>query len=140
MKNFVVALAAAISIQACTQKLNPGEVPKPVKDAFIKSHPDTPAGWEWEDADYEVNFKEGGRSMSCIINDEGTILETETILTLSDLPANAKTYMEKYYKGKKIKEVSKIEKKGVVSYEVELRRMKIEFDQTGKFVSIGNGK
>ncbi len=109
------------SLAAFSQKLHADKVPAAVKEGLKKSHPRAVATWEWEDANYEANFKEDGKAMSCILNKQGTILETETAISLSDLPATAKTYIDQHYKGKKIKEVAKIVKaNGETAYEAEI--------------------
>lgn len=114
-----IFLLATASFQACSQKLNESKVPQNVKDAFKKAHPGSTASWEWEDANYEANFKEGGKEMSCVISRQGTILETESPITASELPATAASYMNQHYTGKKWKEVAKIVKaNGEVNYEV----------------------
>lgn len=133
MKQILAAtLVVFISCYGYAQKLDKAKVPQPVKDAFKKAHPHSSATWEWEDANYEANFKEGGKTMSCVINPKGTVLETETSIAASGLPANAKAYMDQHYKGKKWKEVAKIVKaNGDVNYEVNVGT-DVLFDANGK--------
>lgn len=101
------------------QKLDAKKVPQAVKDAFKTAHPSSTASWEREDANYEANFTEGGKTMSCVINKQGTILETESPIKASELPSAAIIYMKQHYKGKRWKEVAKIIKaNGEVNYEV----------------------
>ena len=122
MKNISIALVL-LSICFCgyTQTLDANKVPQKVKDAFLKAHPASTALWELEDANYEANFKEDGQSMSCVINKQGKILETESSITETELPVNAKKYMNTHYKGKQWKEVTKIVKaNGEVNYEVNV--------------------
>ena len=122
MKNIFTALVL-LSVCFCgyAQTLYANKVPQKVKDAFIKAHPASTTSWESEDANYEANFKEGGQTMSCVINKQGTILETESSITETELPVNAKKYMNTHYKGKQWKEVTKIVKaNGEVNYEVNV--------------------
>jgi hypothetical protein len=73
--------------------------------------------------------------MACIINKQGTILETETAIALSDLPAKAKTYINQHYKGKKTKEVAKIVKtNGEIAYEAGINGSDVLFDANGNFI------
>lgn len=110
-----------VSFCGYAQKLDAKKVPQTVKDAFKKAHPNSTATWEWEDANYEANFQDGGKAMSCVITRQGTILETESSIAAADLPAAAITYMNQHYKGKKWKEVAKIIKQnGEVIYEVNV--------------------
>lgn len=114
-----------------SQKLNANKVPQTVKNGFKKAHPNTTVSWEWEDANYEANFTEGGKAMSCVIDGKGTILETESPITEAELPAVAKTYVNEHYKGKRWKEIAKIIKaNGEVNYEVNVG-MDVLFDAKG---------
>jgi hypothetical protein len=133
MKNIVVACALIVcSIFSYSQKVDAKKIPQTVKDAFKKAYPNSTATWEWEDANYEANFKEGGKTMSCVIDKQGTILETESAIAASELPVAATTYMNQHYKGKKWKEVAKIVKaNGEVNYEVNAGT-DVLFDANGK--------
>lgn len=114
------------------QKLDAKKIPSKVKEAFQKAHPHATASWEWEDANYEANFKENGKSMSCVISKQGTILETESPITMAELPAGVTTYMSEHYKGKKWKEIAKITKaNGEVNYEVNTGGTDVLFDSNG---------
>jgi len=120
MKNIFAGFALLLlCIGSYSQKLRTEDIPQAVKDAFKKAHVSAKASWEREGASYEANFKEGGRIMSCVIDRQGIILETESSIAASDLPAAARTYMNRQYKDKKWKEVTKIVKaSGEVNYEV----------------------
>lgn len=120
MKKILTALVFLFAITfGYAQKLDAKKVPQAVKDAFKKAHPGSTVSWEREDANYEANFTEGGKTMSCVINKQGTILETESPIKASELPSAATTYMSQHFKGKKWKEVAKIVKaNGEVNYEV----------------------
>lgn len=123
-------------LMCCTygysQKINASKVPQATKNAFKKAHPNSTASWEREDANYEANFTENGKSMSCVIDKQGTILETEAPITEAELPVIAKTYVNEHYKGKKWKEVAKIVKaNGEVNYEVNAGGTDVLFDAHG---------
>lgn len=114
------------------QKANKIQVPATVADALKKAHPDATPKWEREGSDYEANFKEGGKAMSCIIDKQGTILETESTIAASELPTAAATYLRTHYKGKSLKEIEKIVKHdGKTSYEVSVGGKEILFDSNG---------
>ncbi len=135
--NFFIMIAAITftALSACGQKLKESQVPAAARAAFQKQYPNTKASWDKEDANYEVNFKKGGKEMSAIIDENGTIVETETMIAVSDLPASVSDYMNKYYKGIKVKEAAKIVKaNGDVNYEAEIAHKDIVFDGNGKFI------
>jgi Putative beta-lactamase-inhibitor-like, PepSY-like len=122
MKNIFSAILLMLPcLYSYSQKLDAKKVPQEVKNAFTKAHPNANPAWEREDASYEANFKEGGKIMSCVIDKQGTILETESAIAATELPAAARTYMNQHYKGKKWKEVTRIVKAdGNMNYEVNI--------------------
>jgi hypothetical protein len=133
MMALLVAVAGLVSR---AQSLSSAKVPATVKAAFTKAHPGASSKWEWEDANYEVNFKENGKIMSCVLDKQGTILETETEVTMNELPAAAQDFIKQHYKGKKAQEVAKITKaSGEVKYEVRVTGKELLFDANGKNIS-----
>lgn len=131
-RGFLVVIMLVFCVVAFAQKLSTSRVPANVRESFKKAHPSATASWEREDAAYEANFEEEGKIMSCVIDKQGTILETESSITFNELPADAKSYVTQHYKGKKIKEVAKIDKAGGgVAYEVNVQGKDILFDSNG---------
>ena len=56
-------------------------------------------------------------------------------MKVTELPANVLSYVKEHYKGKTIKEASKITKAtGIVNYEAEVSGMDVIFDASGKFI------
>ena len=142
MKRFLLLnLALGCLLSAYTQQISVNKVPSVVMEGFKKVHPRVSATWEWEDANYEANFREGNKSMSCVLDKQGTIIETETMIGLSELPPKARMYLAKNYKGKKVKEVSKIEKAGgQINYEVVMTGKELLFDAAGNFMRVEKEK
>ena len=129
---FLATLALTCGFIGFSQKLAGAKVPQAVKSGLLKAHPNAKATWEWEDKNYEANFTENGKSVSCVLDKQGTILETETPATLAELPAAAQTYVSQHYKGKKAKEVAKISKaNGEIAYEVNYGSGDVLFDSNG---------
>jgi len=137
-KLFIITIVVSISgFSACGQKLKESQVPAAAKAAFQKQYPNTKAGWEKEDANYEVNFRQNGKSMSSVIDKNGTILETETDISVSNLPQSAQAYIKEHYKGAKIKEAAKIVKaSGEVNYEALINGKDVMFDRNGNFIKV----
>lgn len=138
MKHLLLPVVLAFTaLQACSQKLNADKVPATVKASFQKAHPGVQGAWEKEEGNYEVSFKEGGKGMSCVLDEAGSIMETETTISVSELPQHAKDYMQQHYKGSKIKEAAKIVKaNGEITYEAEVKEKDVIFDSTGKFLRV----
>jgi len=135
-KLIMMALIADIAgLSSCAQKLKESKVPAAAIATFQKQYPNTKATWGKEDAVYEVNFKKDGKEMSAIIDEKGTIIETETMIAVSDLPAAILDYMNKHYKGMEVKEAAKIIKaNGDINYEAEIKKKDIVFDANGNFL------
>ena len=106
------------------------KVPDAVKMAFAKAYPNVDdVEWELEDGNFEVEFEMADdQEMSVVYDSNGALIETEVPVPFSELPKAAQAAL----KGKKVKETAKITNaKGVVTYEVELRRKDLLFDAQG---------
>ena len=131
----MTTMAASLVFAACGQKLDASKVPAPVKASFAKEYPGTTAKWEKEKGNYEVNFKKDGSDMSLLIQPNGSIVETETDIKITDLPATVLVYVKEHYPGKNIKEAAKITKADrSVNYEAEINGKDVIFDANGKFI------
>ena len=135
-KLFFIVIAAAIAVlPACGQKLKDSQVPASAKTAFQKKYPGVKGSWDKEGDNYEVNFKQDGKAMSAVIDKNGTIVETETDIPVTDLPVAARDYVKSHYAGVKVKEAAKIVKaNGDVNYEAEVNHKDVIFDVNGKFI------
>lgn len=138
MKKIIFFLAglANLSIAANAQKLTTAQVPATVKASFVKAHPDVKTvKWEKEKNDYEAEFEINGKETSENYTAAGALVEVETAVQLSELPAGVTTYVAAHHKGAKIKEASKIIKAdGSVTYEAAVGGKDLIFDDKGNFV------
>ncbi|HEY1870714.1 MAG TPA: PepSY-like domain-containing protein [Chitinophagaceae bacterium] len=135
IKIFFSIIMVGITLSGFGQKLKDSQVPVAAKNAFENKYPGVTGTWDKEDANYEVNFKKDGKSMSAVIDKNGTIIETETDILVNDLPPAIKTYMQKHYAGSKIKEAAKIVKaNGEINYEAEVDKKDVIFDANGNFI------
>jgi len=118
------------------QKLSADKVPAVVKAGLNKIHPSVAASWEREVANYEANVREGNKEVSVIPDSRGTIVETETEVSLNSLPASAQTYIKDQFNGKKLQEIAKIVKAdGEVNYEVMVNHRDYLFDANGNHLN-----
>ena len=73
--------------------------------------------------------------MSATFDEKGTWLETESKIEINELPSGVVAYVEKNYKGQKIKEAAKLKLPGgVTNYEAEIKGKDLVFDASGKFI------
>jgi len=132
LSTFVIFL---FTITVYSQKPDDRQVPVATKMAFQKGYPGIKGKWEKENSNYEVNFVRGGQIMSAVIDAKGSILETETEITLRDLPASIALYIKEHYRGAKIKKAARILKADrQIEYEAEVQKMDVLFDSNGKFL------
>ena len=131
-KHLFTGVALLFGAAAFSQKLKADRVPAAVKAALKTAHPAATANWEREDANFEANFQEGGRAVSCIITPAGAITETETILPRTELPQSVQLYITQHLAGKKIRETARIIRAdGTTVYEVVAGRKEYLFDAAG---------
>ncbi|MBL7910889.1 MAG: PepSY-like domain-containing protein [Bacteroidia bacterium] len=139
MKTLILTAAAILfTVNTVTaQKIKESEVPKAVTTSFntnfngVKSK-----SWEKEkDGNYEVDFDLNKTKNSATFKADGTLIETETEIAISELPKAASDYLAKNYNGKKVKEAAKIvDAEGNVKYEAEIDNKDLLFDQHGNFI------
>lgn len=116
-------------------------VPDKVQKEFNKLYPNMKeVKWSKEgEEEFEAEFNENGKSISVVINDEGILLETETVIEIKDLPKDVESFVMKNYQDYKITEAAKImDDKGVLTYEAEISKDKekkdLLFDKDGKII------
>ncbi|WP_018621533.1 PepSY-like domain-containing protein [Spirosoma luteum] len=111
-------------------------VPAAVKATVAKLYPGVKdVKWEKEDGNYEAGLTHNGKKLSLVIDAKGNVLETETTIMGSALPASVQEYVAKHYAGKKIKEAAEIvDAKGKKTYEAEIGGKDLIFDAKGQFI------
>lgn len=137
MKHVMTMMAACLMTgSAFAQHVPEKDIPVAVKSAFQKAHPDAKeVKWEKEAGNYEAEFEQNKTEQSVLIDVQGTILETEIEIAVSELPQAACDYVAQHYKGQTVKEAAKITNaKGVVTYEAELKGKDLIFDTKGAFI------
>ncbi|MEO8712136.1 MAG: PepSY-like domain-containing protein [Parafilimonas sp.] len=112
-------------------------VPTAVKNALAKKYPEaTHVTWEKENGNYEANWGgKSGEDNSVQFTPAGNFIEIVKAIPVSELPANVTAYVKSHYNGAKITEAGKVtDAKGKLSYEAEVNRKDIIFDENGNFV------
>jgi hypothetical protein len=137
MKNSILLFAFAMMVSVgFAQKVKSEYVPLVIKIAFEKQYPSVKnATWNKEKNQYEASFDLNKVDNSVLIDESGTILETEVEIELNQLPKGVIEYVKANYKGASVKEAAKITNAaGVVTYEVEIKRVDIIFNDNRKFI------
>lgn len=134
----LMGIMGIVLLASCAnaQKTDASKVPDAVKKSLTKNFPGiTAVKWDKEGNDYEASFKKEGNDMSALFMTDGMLMETETDIAVTALPAAVTEYVKSHYKGKAIKEAAIIVKaNGEKNYEAEVDEMDVIFDASGKFM------
>jgi uncharacterized membrane protein YkoI len=138
MKNlFILLIVFSISlVPAFSQK----STPENVKTEFAKKYPAAQSvKWASEEAnEWEAEFKINGTEMSASFDNKGVWMETETEISVKELPASVTNTIAKKFAGFKTGEASVNETPGMKGYEVELTNgetsLEVIFDNSGKVI------
>ncbi len=112
-------------------------IPPAVKSAFVKKYPDaSKVTWEKEEGNYEANWGgKSGEDNSVQFNPSGDFIEMVKAIPVNELPENVIEYVKQHYSGAKITEAGKVtDAQGKLSFEAEVNRKDIVFDENGNFV------
>jgi hypothetical protein len=136
MKSFIILLTVFFFSVSYPQNLKIKDVPRIVRDKFSSSYSKaTNLKWTKEKSGYETSFKNENVDMSVNFDEKGNVVETETGIKLSELPIEVRESVSKDYSKYKITEAAKIETKGIITYEAEVKRGKeiidLIFDEHG---------
>ena len=112
-------------------------VPVAVKSALSNKYPGAKkVTWEKENGNYEANWGgKSGEDNSVQFTSTGNFIEIVNAIPVKQLPTPVFAYVKHHYKGAKITEAGKVtDAAGKISYEAEVNRKDIIFDEKGNFV------
>jgi len=142
-KQIVTLMAGALMLMgasAMAQKVNSSKVPAAATAALKAKYPQaTGVTWEKEKGNFEVNWggKEG-EDMSVMFTPAGAFVEQVEAIQPSALPAAATAYIKAHYAGAKVAEAGKVtDAAGKITYEAEIKKMEVVFDEKGNFIKAG---
>jgi len=131
---FLSVLFLAFGVIACGQK----NVPQPLNTAFSQKYPAaTSVKWASEEAnEWEAEFKLSGKEMSASFDNSGKWLESETVITVKELPAAVSATLAKEFAGYKTDEISILDTPVLNGFEVGLKKgetvLEVVLDNAGK--------
>ncbi|GAC1424974.1 MAG: hypothetical protein NVSMB67_26110 [Flavisolibacter sp.] len=140
MKKYISLLSMAalfISASSFAQKAKKMDVPTAVKIALKTKYPTAKnVTWEKEKGNFEANWGGiSGEGNSVQFSPNGDFIEIVKAIAVSQLPKSVKVYVKEHYKGAKITEAGKVtDAQGKMSYEAEVNKKDIIFDEQGNFV------
>jgi hypothetical protein len=137
MKKITLMIAVLLgATQMNAQKVKEADVPSAVKKTFAAHYSSVKEPkWEKEGANYEAEFDVDKIENSVLFDANGNLLETETAISVSQLPSPVSGYVDQKLKGQNIKEASKIvDAKGIITYEAKVGGVDYIFDERGNFI------
>jgi Putative beta-lactamase-inhibitor-like, PepSY-like len=131
-----IILMGIMAFAAFTSQAQKTSIPAVVKAKVTSAYPKaTGVKFEKEGKEFEAGFKNEGKEMSILMDAKGNVLETETDITVSELPKGVQEYLTKNFKGKKIKEAATIvDAKGMKKFEAEIGGKDYLFDEKGNLL------
>lgn len=135
-KNLSIVILVLVATCSFAQKLKPNQVPSLVKSSFQNAYPNiNDVKWSKEEDKFEASFEVKKVDQSVVIDTQGKIIETEVAINFNELPSNVAEYLKINFAGQKINETAKItDAKGVVVYEVQIKKRDLIFDAKGNFI------
>ena len=135
MKKLIILV---LGVLFSTSTLNATEVPDAIEKAFHQKFPMAKkVKWEKENNnDYEASFVLNEKEVSVTYSPDGQLKETETEISISELPKAVVDALNKKHPNVKIDEAAKIERSdNTVVYETEIKINRkttdLLFDQNG---------
>lgn len=123
MKHVIlIFLSAAFITSSCnSQDISRDKVPSVVQNTFkAKYAAATDVEWEKQADVYEADFDLNNTEISVRIDASGKVQMQKQDISVHELPAAVRTAIQNQYKDHTIDDADKIEKNGVVYYQVEL--------------------
>jgi len=119
------------------QKLTDADIPVAVKNKFSSMYPTIKVvNWEKENDNYKAEFKYNSKQTTVVIEASGYYLQTETEISVSDLPVKVTDYLKRNVDGKTISMAIKIENApGDINYKTNIEDEVYLFDRFGDFLS-----
>lgn len=118
---FIAGLFAALSLQACGQKVNSGKVPSVVVNTLsARYNTATDIDWEKKKSHYEAEFTLNDKELEVQIDQAGKILVEKSDILANELPAAVTAALQSSYKDYQVDDAHRLDRGGVVYYQVEL--------------------
>ena len=141
MKSVILIVASLFSLYSCSQDIPPRKVPSvvlnTVQTKFVNA---SNIEWEKKKAFYEAEFKMDSIEYAVYVDSAGKLIMYKMDSRQEELPAAVSAAIRTEYIGYKIDDVERIEKDGIIYYEIELdgkgkKDLELVFSAVGKLVT-----
>jgi hypothetical protein len=142
-------LAGTCFVLAGEKKISKRELPYSVRTAFGKAYPHAKilgASKEMEEGKtlYEIESTDGTTRRDLLYKADGTVVEIEETVALSDLPDRVKATIQKELSSRKISKIEKLFHGQTVEYEIHMvggkKKLELVVDPEGKVEKREGGK
>ena len=135
---FSLMLITTIAMASCAQDIPSSKVPSVVQNAVqIKYPAGSKIEWEKKNDMYEAEFSVNKVEHTVLIDAAGKLIHVKTEVAENEVPSAILAAIKRDHADYKIDEIEKIDKNGMISYEVELEK-KGEKDKKLIFSPDGN--
>jgi len=110
---------------AIAQENSEESIPVPVLETFTGLYPLVEAvSWKFDDSNYTASFKQDGKAMSLVVDEDGYVMEVKNEIRLFELPPDVNHFMTREYSGWRIYKATHIDSNGTSYYETVVEREK----------------
>jgi uncharacterized membrane protein YkoI len=121
MKTLFLSALVVFTLSACAQRIPGSNVPSVVQNTLQAKFPNaTNPDWDKKKTFYEAEFMMDSTEYTVQIDGSGKLLQYKAAISGADLPATIVASLVKDHPGFTIDDVEKLEKDGVIYYQVEL--------------------
>ncbi|RAW00845.1 PepSY-like domain-containing protein [Pseudochryseolinea flava] len=122
LKYTILVVMLLLTMQLSAQNIQQTEVPAVVQNAVKIKYPTiTDIKWKLKDGEYRAEFKIDKRGHDVWVDKSGNITKLKQDISKNDLPEIVKTKIASEFKNFTIDDADKIEKEGVIYYQVKLK-------------------
>lgn len=134
----LIGIASLFSLCSCSQDIPADKVPSVVVNT-LQAKFGAPGKIEWEKKNtlYEAEFKMDSTEFAVYIDPAGKLVMSKLDIKENELPPAVATILSTEYTGYKIDDAEKVEKDGIIYYQVELeakgrKDLELVFSADGK--------
>lgn len=137
-KILILVLMATITLFAYPQSVKKKNIPPEAKTKLNSMFPNVKdIEWIKNGRIYIAEFLVDKTPTSVLFNNIGEFQQLVQFININDLPKDAISYLNKFFKIKQIGDVSRIkDKNDQTTYLVEIKNIAIIFDENGKFLKM----
>jgi hypothetical protein len=135
-KLFFILAVLTIGSRAIAQEVDKKDIPSSVKKIYDSIYPKAGnTSWKMKNGNYEATSGKDKEEISVLLDKDGKLVETRSVIDIAVLPQPISAYVIKNYPGAKIsKACSVVSADGKMTYLAEVGEVSLMFDAKGNFI------